>query len=89
MWEDPIVAEVHRIREQLAAADNYDVKTMFAEIRKREIERGRETGEWVRQSRTIESRWASFRNRYSCRNQSSENTRQSRRSVRATIEREW
>jgi len=30
MWEDPIVAEVHRIREQLAAKFNYDVEAIFA-----------------------------------------------------------
>ena len=36
MWEDPIVAEVHRIREQLAAKFNFDVKAMFADMRKRQ-----------------------------------------------------
>ena len=36
MWEDPIVAEVHRIREQLAAKFNYDVEAIFADIRKRQ-----------------------------------------------------
>jgi hypothetical protein len=40
MWEDPIVAEVHRIREQLAAAHNYDVKAMFADMRTREAALG-------------------------------------------------
>jgi hypothetical protein len=36
MWEDPIVAEVHRIREKLAAEFNFDIKAMFADIRKRQ-----------------------------------------------------
>jgi hypothetical protein len=36
MWEDPIVAEVHRIREQLAAKLNYDVAAIFADMRKRQ-----------------------------------------------------
>lgn len=36
MWEDPIVAEVHRIREKLAAEHNYDVKAIFADLRKRQ-----------------------------------------------------
>ena len=36
MWEDPIVAEVHRIREKLAAEFNYDVKAIFADMRKRQ-----------------------------------------------------
>lgn len=36
MWEDPIVAEVHRTREQLAAEYNYDVGAFFADLRKRQ-----------------------------------------------------
>ncbi len=36
MWEDPIVAEVHRIREKLAAPFNFDVKAIFADLRKRQ-----------------------------------------------------
>jgi hypothetical protein len=36
MWEDPIVAEVHRTREQLASQCGYDVKAFFAELRKRQ-----------------------------------------------------
>jgi hypothetical protein len=36
MWEDPIVAEVHRIREQLAAKFNYDVAAIFADMRQRQ-----------------------------------------------------
>jgi hypothetical protein len=40
MWEDPIVAEVHRIREQLAAQFNFDVKAMFEDMRKRQAALG-------------------------------------------------
>jgi hypothetical protein len=40
MWEDPIVAEVHRAREELAAAFNFDVKAMFADLRKRQAALG-------------------------------------------------
>jgi hypothetical protein len=36
MWEDPIVAEVHRIREQLSAKFNYDVAAIFADMRQRQ-----------------------------------------------------
>lgn len=36
MWEDPIVAEVHRIREELAARFNHDICAMFADMRKRQ-----------------------------------------------------
>ena len=36
MWEDPIVAEVHRIRAELAAKYNFDIKAFFAEMRQRQ-----------------------------------------------------
>ena len=36
MWEDPIVADVHRAREQLAAECNFDVEVFFAGVRKRQ-----------------------------------------------------
>ena len=40
MWEDPIVAEVHRTREKLAAAFGFDVKAIFADLRKRQAALG-------------------------------------------------
>ena len=40
MWEDPIVAEVHRAREKLAADCNYDIDAFFAEVRKRQASLG-------------------------------------------------
>ena len=40
MWEDPIVAEVHRIREKLAAKYNFDVGAYFADVRKRQASLG-------------------------------------------------
>lgn len=40
MWEDPIVAEVHRTREKLAAAFDFDVKAIFADLRKRQTALG-------------------------------------------------
>jgi hypothetical protein len=49
MWEDPIVAEVHRTREKLAAEYGYDVKAMFAALRKREASLG---GRLVPQKKT-------------------------------------
>src|SRR5438874_10059617 len=36
MWEDPIVAEVHRTREKLAAEYNFDITAFFADLRKRQ-----------------------------------------------------
>jgi hypothetical protein len=40
MWEDPIVAEVHRTREKLAAEFDFDVKAIFADLRKRQAALG-------------------------------------------------
>jgi hypothetical protein len=33
MWEDPIVAEVRRTREELSAPFAFDVKAIFADLR--------------------------------------------------------
>lgn len=43
MWEDPIVAEVHRAREQLAAESNYDIRVFFAGLKQRETQRQKES----------------------------------------------
>jgi len=40
MWEDPIVADVHRTREELAARFGFDVKAIFADMRKRQVALG-------------------------------------------------
>ena len=40
MWEDPIVADVHRTREKLAAEYDFDVKAIFADLRKRQLSLG-------------------------------------------------
>ncbi len=40
MWEDPIVAEVHRTREKLAAEHNFDIGAYFADLRKRQASLG-------------------------------------------------
>ena len=40
MWEDPIVAEVHRTREKLAAECNFDIEAFFADVRKRQASLG-------------------------------------------------
>ena len=36
MWEDPIVQEVRREREKLAAQFNFDVDAIFEDLRKRQ-----------------------------------------------------
>lgn len=40
MWEDPIVAEVHRTREMLAAKFNFDIDAIFADMQKRQASLG-------------------------------------------------
>ena len=40
MWEDPIVAEVHRTREKLAAEYNFDIKAYFADLKRRQAALG-------------------------------------------------
>ena len=51
MWEDPIVAEVHRIREKLAAEFDFDLKAIFADLRKRQAALG---GRLVHQKKRAE-----------------------------------
>jgi hypothetical protein len=40
MWEDPLVADVHRTREQLSAQFDLDVKAIFADLRRRQAALG-------------------------------------------------
>lgn len=40
MWEDPIVADVRRIQEELAAEHEFDVHAIFAEMRRWQIRVG-------------------------------------------------
>ncbi|MEI6084736.1 MAG: hypothetical protein WCS70_10585 [Verrucomicrobiota bacterium] len=35
-WEDPIVAEVRRVRDQLARKFHYDIHAIFEDLRKRQ-----------------------------------------------------
>ena len=51
MWEDPIVAEVHRSRETLAAEHNFDIAAFFAGLRQRQAALG---GRLVRQKTRAE-----------------------------------
>lgn len=42
MWTDEIVEEIHQIREEYAKSFNYDLDAIFADLRKKEAESGRE-----------------------------------------------
>ncbi|APB34174.1 hypothetical protein GlitD10_1848 [Gloeomargarita lithophora Alchichica-D10] len=41
MWNDEIVEAVHRIRAEYAKSFNDDLDAIFADLRKKEAERGR------------------------------------------------
>ena len=41
MWEDPIVAEIRRIREEHAARFNYDLWAIYEELKEQERKSGR------------------------------------------------
>ena len=36
MWKDPIVEEIHAVREEIARACNYDLKQIMEHLRKKE-----------------------------------------------------
>jgi hypothetical protein len=40
MWEDPVVAEVHRAREQIAASYQFNISAFFADLRQRQASLG-------------------------------------------------
>lgn len=42
MWEDEILEELHRIREEQAKSFNYDFKALFADWQKRQAASGRQ-----------------------------------------------
>jgi hypothetical protein len=62
MWEDPIVAEVHVIRRELAAKFGFEVKAIFADLRKRQGSLG---GRLVPQKKAAEPTAESDRGRNS------------------------
>ena len=42
MWQDPIVEEVRKAREEHAAKYDYDLKRIFADLKEQERKSGRE-----------------------------------------------
>ena len=40
MWEDPIVDEVRKVRQKIAAKFNYDIRAICEDARKREGKSG-------------------------------------------------
>lgn len=42
MWQDEILDEIHKIREEHAKSFNYDLNAMFADWQRKQAEGGRE-----------------------------------------------
>ncbi|MBD2481299.1 hypothetical protein [Planktothrix sp. FACHB-1365] len=42
MYQDAIVEEIHRIREEYSQSFNHDLKAIFADLQKQQAESGRE-----------------------------------------------
>ncbi len=57
MWTDEIVEEIHNIREEYAKSFNYDLKAIFADLRKKQAESGREVVN-LSQKRDLTTRWS-------------------------------
>lgn len=58
MWTDEIVEEIHKIREEYAKSLNYDLEEIFADLRKKQAESGREVVSLSRK-RGLTTRWSS------------------------------
>jgi len=57
MWEDQIVAEVRRTREELSAQFDFDVKAIFADLRNRQAALG---GRLVKRKKPAEPLYGLF-----------------------------
>jgi hypothetical protein len=57
MWTDEIVEEIHKIREEYAKSFNYDLDAIFADLRKKQAESGREVVSLSRK-RGLTTRWS-------------------------------
>ena len=63
MFQDEIVEEIHRIREEYSRSFNHDLKAIFADLQKQQVESGREvvtlsrkpglTTRWSRRARDL------------------------------------
>ena len=63
MFQDEIVEEIHRIREEYSRSSNHDLKAIFADLQRQQAESGREvvslsrkpglTARWSRRVRDL------------------------------------
>jgi hypothetical protein len=57
MWQDEILDEIHKIREEHARSFNYDLDAMFADWQRRQSEGGREVVS-LPPKRGLTTRWS-------------------------------
>lgn len=74
MWSDPIVAEIHAIREAYAKRFNYDLDAIFRDLKEQEKKSGRKTVSF--------SRTATVRRAEAKRGSTGPNSARGRRKVR-------
>lgn len=57
MYQDEIVEEIHRIREEYSSSFNHDLKAIFADLQKQQAESGREVVNLSRKP-SLTTRWS-------------------------------
>ena len=57
MYQDEIVEEIHRIRQEYSRSFNHDLKAIFADLQKQQAESGREVVDLSRK-RSLTTRWS-------------------------------
>lgn len=57
MYQDAIVEEIHRIREEYSRAFNHNLKALFADLQKQQAESGRKVVNLSRK-RSLTTRWS-------------------------------
>lgn len=57
MYQDEIVEDIHRIREEYAKSFNYDLDAIFADLQKQQAESGREVVNLL-PKRSLTTRWS-------------------------------
>lgn len=57
MYQDKIVEEIHRIREEYSRSFNHDLKAIFADLQKQQAENGREVVD-LSHKRSLTTRWS-------------------------------
>lgn len=57
MYQDLIVEEIHRIREEYSRSFNHDLRALFADLQKQQAESGRKVVDLSRK-RSLTTRWS-------------------------------